>query len=325
LNLENTAHPTAPGQRALAFHYRLASNGTSALLTPTFIPPEAIEMPGYSLLASPTLYPGQTVHAAVFADEKNSCPVVIGLQLQIYGKADRLVAVQGPRQVSSPGENIHLEWLIPDLGGAPIAQVGIFISSNEPAEGLIYLDYLTWDGSPNVIFQRPIESGQMWKRGWVNAADLFEDTFGEPFRIIQNRGRGLVITGTREWTDYSVQAVITPHLARAFGLAARVQGLERYYALLLCKPNTLKLVQRLDGEVVLGERAFAWELGQPHRLQISVIDNQVSAYVDGVLLFKVQDERRALSGGGIALVCEEGRIGTDEVSVFPVPDATADG
>ena len=32
------------------------------------------------------------------------------------------------------------------------------------------------------------------------------------------------------------------------------------------------------------------------------------------LLFKVEDLDRPLSGGGIALVCEEGRIGTDEVS-----------
>jgi len=35
------------------------------------------------------------------------------------------------------------------------------------------------------------------------------------------------------------------------------------------------------------------------------------------LSFKVEDLDRPLSGGGIALVCEEGRIGTDEVSVEP--------
>ena len=33
------------------------------LTTPTFTPPEAIAMPGYTLLASPTLYPGQEVRA----------------------------------------------------------------------------------------------------------------------------------------------------------------------------------------------------------------------------------------------------------------------
>jgi len=135
--------------------------------------------------------------------------------------------------------------------------------------------------------------------------------------VIQNRGRGLVITGTREWIDYSVQARITPHLAKALGLAARVQGLERYYALLLSEQNTIKLVKRLDGEIVLAEQAFAWEFGRPYRLQIIVRGNEILAAMDGAFLFKIEDVDRPLSGGGIALVCAEGRVGTDAVSVKP--------
>src|SRR6185295_11448046 len=104
LKVENTPHPTEPGQRVLTLHYRLESNGTSAVLTPTFIPPEAIEMPGYSLVASPTLHPGQIVRAALFADEKNSGSVVVGIQLQIYGEEDRPVAILGPHQNLSRGE-----------------------------------------------------------------------------------------------------------------------------------------------------------------------------------------------------------------------------
>ena len=124
----------------------------------------------------------------------------------------------------------------------------------------------------------------MWKRQWVNAADFFEDEFGEAFRVIQNRGRGLVITGTREWTDYSVQASITPHLVKAFGLAARVQGLERYYALLLSNQNTIKLIKRLDGEIVLAEQAFAWEFGQPYHLELptSFVEAQLEAVFDDI-------------------------------------------
>ena len=317
LKVENTPHPTKPGQRVLTLRYRLESEGTSALLTPTFIPAEAIDMPGYSLLASPTLYPGQTVRAVVIAGEKNSGSVAVGIQLQSYGQEDRPVAIHGPRQNLPPGETIHLEWQVPRLGGAPIAQVGISISSHEFANGVIHLDHLSWHGLPNVTFHRPVASARMWKRQWVNAADFFEDEFGEAFRVIQNRGRGMVITGTREWTDYSVQASITPHLVKAFGLAARVQGLERFYALLLSNRNTIKLIKRLDGEILLAEQEFAWKFGQPFHLQITVKGNQILVSVDGALSFKVEDLDRPISGGGIALVCEEGRIGTDEVSVEP--------
>ena len=321
LKVENTPHPTAPRQRVLTLYYRLESNGETALLTPTFILPEAIEMPGYSLLSSPTLYPGQTVRAALFSDKRNSGSVMAGIQLQSYGAEDRVIDIQGPRRSLSPGETIQLEWQIPDLGGVPIVQVGISVFSHEPAEGVIHLDYLSWDGAPNVTFRRPIESGNMWKRQWVNAADFFGDTFEEAFRVIQNRGRGLVITGTREWADYSVAARITPHLVKAFGLAVCVQGLERYYALLLSSQKTIKLIKRLDGEIILAERAFPWEFGQPYYLQITVKGNQIMASVDGALSFHVEDTDHPLSGGGIALVCEEGRIGTEEVCVRPSSDA----
>ena len=317
LKAENVPHPTESGQRVLALHYRLESNGTAALLTPTFIPPEAIQMPGYGLLASPTLYPGQTVRAALFADEKNSGSVDVGIQLQSYGQEDQPVPLDGPRQNLLPGNKSQLEWQIPDLGGAPIVQVGVSISSPGPAAGVIYLDWLSWDGSPNVTFRRPGAHGEMWKRQWVNAADHFEDRIGEAFLVIQNRGRGLVITGTREWTDYNVQADLTPHLAKAFGLAARVQGLERYYALLLSDQNTARLIKRLDGETVLAEQTFAWNFDQDYHLQITVQGNQILVTVNGTMLFNVEDFERPLSGGGIALICEEGHIGTDEVSVLP--------
>jgi hypothetical protein len=313
LKVENTPHPTEPGQRVLSLHYRLEANGSTALLTPTFIPPAAIEMPGYSLLASPTLYPGQTVRATLFAHHKNSKAVAVGIQLQSYGYQDKLVTVQGPPQILLPGKTIQLEWKVPDLDGAPIVDVGVFLSSDEPSEGIVHFDYLSWDGSPGVTFHRPIASGRMWKRQWVSAADFFEDEFGEAFRVVQNRGRGMVITGTREWADYSVQALITPHLAKAFGLAARVQGLERYYGLLLCNQNMIKLIKRLDGEVLLAEKAFDWKFGQSYDLRISVKGHRISVSVDGALLFTVEDLDHPLSGGGIALVCEEGRIGTDEV------------
>jgi hypothetical protein len=315
LTIDNTPHPTRLNERVLTLRYRLQPNGTSVLSTPAFIPPEAIDMPWYSLLASPTLYPGQTVHAEVLADDANAKPVKVGLIIQNYGEADQLVSTHGPLTELHPGDSKLLEWKLPDLDGAPIAKVGLSVSSDEATEGILHLNYLTWDGPPNVTFQRPSEKGRMWKRQWVDAADFFEDGFGEAFRVIQNRGRGLVITGTREWTDYSVQSVITPHLVKSFGLAVRVQGLERYYALLLCDQTTIKLVRRLDGEVVLAEQAFAWQLGQPYNLRLTVLGNQVSAYVNDSLVFVIEDN--ALSGGGIALVCEEGRIGTEQVSVRP--------
>jgi hypothetical protein len=301
----------------LTLHYRLSPHEITTALTPTFIPPEAIDMPGYSLLASPTLYPGQTVHAAVFADDSNRKPINVGLLIQTYGEADRLVSHPGQGKVLTAGESADLEWQIPDLNGAPVAQIGLSVSADEPSEGSLHLDHLSWEGSPSVVFRRPETAGSMWKRQWVNAADSFLDESGDALRVIQNRGRGLLITGTNEWKDYCVQATLTPHLARTFGLAARVQGQERYYALLFSDRNQVRLVRRLDGENVLAERTYPWDFGTSYTLRLDVKSNQIQAWVNDIILFRVEDPIRWIPGGGIALVCEEGRLGAESVSVTP--------
>jgi ADP-ribosylglycohydrolase len=315
LILENLPHPHQPGRRVLGLKYRLSAGQTARALTPVFIPPEAIDMPGYALLASPALYPGQTIRASLVADEKNRDNVQVGLQIERYGQTDETVAVEGSQRIVAPGAVEQLDWQIPALGGQPIAQVGIFIHAPRDAEGTIYLDWLDWDGAPKAAFHRPEAPGRMWKRQWVNAADFFEDEFGETFRVIQNRGRGLVITGTREWSDYRAQASITPHMADGFGLAVRVQGLERYYALLLSGRNTVQLVKRLDGEIVLAEAPLTWDFGQPYELHVQVQENLIQAWVNKKLLFVIEDDSNPLTGGGIGLVCESGRIGADLVTV----------
>jgi hypothetical protein len=39
--------------------------------------------------------------------------------------------------------------------------------------------------------------------------------------------------------------------------------------------------------------------------------------VDGQLLFDVRDEEMPLTGGAVALICEEGRMATESVTVGP--------
>lgn len=76
--------------------------------------------------------------------------------------------------------------------------------------------------------------------------------------------------GTREWLDYQVNADITPHLVKPCGISARVQGMRRYYALLLCHDGKARLVKALDGFTVLGERDFPWEYGCSYGLELQV-------------------------------------------------------
>jgi hypothetical protein len=314
LTIENVAGHSATGSRSLALRYRHIAPGRPArAATATFIPPEAIQMPGYMLLASPTLYPGQTVHARVEADAMNDKPVACQLYAHRYGLADELARVDGPTVDLAPGASHTFAWQIPDMGGQPIAEIGVELSSAQRASGTVYLDYLTWDGAPTVTFHRPAEKGDLWRRAWVDGTDHYDRWWPEAYRVVVNYGTGLLITGTREWKDYRVSSTLTPHMCQRFGIAARVQGMRRYYALLLCADQKARLIRALDGETLLAEADFAWELGRPNAFSLQIADTHIQAWIDSVLVADVEDG--ALAGGGIALICTEGRAGTDSVTI----------
>lgn len=308
------------GPRGLGLHFgRLAPPQVARAATPTFIPPEAIGMPGYGLSASPTLYPGQTVRARVTAGEANSDPVTVGLYLSHYGAGDALVRAAGPAVSLAPGTHTELDWTVPPLGGAPVAEVGLQLSSEQRAKGAVYLDWLGWEGEPDVVFQRPAHGGQMWRRAWVDAVDYWGDNFAEAFRLAHNRGTGMVSTGTREWRDYEVGATLTPWLGAACGLAARVQGLRRYYALLLMAGGQARLVRMYDTESVLAEAPLQVEWGRPYHLRLRVTGRCLQAFLDGRPLFDLEDSASPLAGGGIGLLCAEGCLSADSVAVRKSP------
>jgi ADP-ribosylglycohydrolase len=322
-HVENVAGPSQSGQRCLAIHYNALAPGRAARVgTPIFTPSVEISryfaQRGYALHASPKLYTGQTVRAVVEADAGNALPVQVNLYLQVYGANDTLKLVRGPELTLEPGSRQTLVWQVPDNGGWPLATVGLEARSDRHAGGTLYLDTLTWDGTPATTFHRPADVGDMWRLAWVDGVDQYTYRWPESFRLAQNEGRGLLITGTREWTDYAVQATVRPHLVKNAGIAARVQGMRRFYALLLGEDGKVRLVKALDGDKVLAEAPLAWEFGGDYDLRLSVEGNSIAGYVDGIEVVRAEDSDRPLRGGGIALVIEEGRMSTDEVRVRPV-------
>ncbi len=316
--LTNVEGHSSSGTRSLGIRPETGS-GQVEVATPTFIPPDAIDMPGYQLLASPTLYSGQQVRAVLSAAGDNGDDLVCRLVLRHYDGGDELVAIDGPEATLRPGAAGELTWRVPDTGGQPIQSVGVVLSGGATTPGVAFLDHLTWDGAPDITLTRPSDGGTMWRRAWVDGLDQFSPRWPEAYRLIQNEGRGLLIHGTGEWHDYRVTATVTPHMARAFGLAARVQGLRRYYALIVGSDGTAQLVKSLDGEQVLAESSLEWTLGRTYTLSLQVTGSRLQASVDGTVLLEAEDDERQLDGGGIALICDEGRVGCDYVRAQPAP------
>ncbi|CAA9548646.1 MAG: CBM66 [uncultured Thermomicrobiales bacterium] len=315
----NVAGNSVRGQRSLKITAPAASSGTSRVATPTFIPEEAKNLTGYTLIASPTLYPGQTVRAGVAADGSDGGPTTCRLFLRTYDGTDGLRYVPGPEVHLEPGATSELVWPVGEMGGQPIAQVGIEVGRSDGSAGdrSIYLDYLDWDGAPDVTFHRPADDGTMWRRAWMDGVDDFRARWPEPYRIVKNHGTGLISQGTAEWVDYRADAKVKVYLAPSGGLAVRVGGLRRYYALTLCDDGHVRLVKAMDGETTLAEVAFAWEFDRWYELAVEVTGSRIRGWIDGEQVLDASDGDQPLTGGGVGLVVTEGCLGSEAVRVGP--------
>jgi ADP-ribosylglycohydrolase len=315
LTLENVAGHSRAGTRSLALRHSGAGKPLM-VTTPTFEATDAAAIESYALSQSPTLYSGQLLRVVVAADSGNARPVTCRLAARSFGPDDVPITLSGTTRVLEPAEVAVLEWRVPDAQGAPIADVGVILTA--AARATVYLDALGWDGAPDVRLRRAAGKGTQWRRAWVKAVDHWHPWSWVSFRLSQDAGRGLLIQGTREWANYAVSVDLVPQMARAIGLAARVQGLRRYYALLLRKDGTAALVKMLDGEKELGRVPFHWQEEQTHKLRLRVDGARLRALVDDQVLFELADTDRPLLTGAIALVCEEGTLSADEVTVSPL-------
>ena len=169
------------GERCLAIHFDpLASGTTARATTSTFVDSletaRHFEGRGYGLMTSPSLSPGQTVTANVELAKNVDDAAQVSICIRVFDADDKLMTLRDtPTTSGSRVPAPNLTWAIPDLGGYPIAAVGVQLVA-APSGGTLYLDRLHWSGAPDVkLSQVP---GSMWSRAWVNGVDHYHPTLG---------------------------------------------------------------------------------------------------------------------------------------------------
>ena len=304
--IENVEGHSSAGKRTL----RLQGDAETRFGTPVFTPSVDIaryfDGKGYALMASPRVYPGQTINGRISGSGSAN------LYLASYGGDDEVVISRGePAQLNESGVTFSMP--VPSV--QPVFEIGVEL----PEGGVVFLDYLSWSGEPEVTFRQPDtpkgkHPSAMWRRAWVNGVDELW-TFAESFRLMQNEGRGLIVQGTRDWRNYTVTADVTPHMAKAAGIAARVQGMRRYYGLLIGHDKKVRIIKMVNEESILASADFNWSFGDTIELSLTVDGDKIIGVANGVEVLKTEDS--TLACGGIALIAEEGRTATNSVRVNP--------
>ena len=334
-NISNIENKTSIGERSLAISYNnLAKGVNSEVYIDTFFPEELTKLKGYAkdyffhynFISSPIIYSGQTIQTNIESSKDNDFAIHCSFFIKIYVEHDKLSTIYSEKKLFKPNNNKNIEWKIPDTEGNPISQLGICIESDNLSSGKIIMNFLKISGEAKTSFFRPghitsfkkgIFSKQaiMWKNSWVKALDHWEHRWAEAFRITNNHGRGMIITGTHEWKNYTITSNITYELVESGGLAVRIQGLLRYYALEFTRNNKLRLVKMLNGLKILKEIDFNFKFQKEYELSLRVNNNHLSGLLDGKLLLEFEDTTDVLEKGAIGFIVESGTQKSQKITI----------
>jgi hypothetical protein len=303
------------GRPRIAFE-GLAAGRIARTTTPTFITESQTKMIAYDASAAPTLYPGQAIRAAIAGRADRGANVCASLVAKHYDERGQLAIVEGPGvDLRQDAASTIVAWTCPQVSG-PVAEVGIAIRGDSGAAGSVDIDWLRWDGAPTVSLSqgRGATLGKMALHQWAKGCDVLRGFEHHDYIAIHNRGRGLAITGTHDWCDYTVSATVTPLLSSACGIAARVGGLRRYYAIVLRSSGFAVLVRVVDDRTdVLASAALPWAVDRPHHLQFALDGTRLAATIDDSVVLTAVDAR--LSSGGIALLTDDGATAFRNVDI----------
>jgi hypothetical protein len=82
------------------------------------------------------------------------------------------------------------------------------------------------------------------------------------------------------------------------------------------RPGVVQLVKvRDEQETVLKQMPLEWEFARSYDLELRVQGATLRASVDGQSILETNDPHDVFGGGGIALVCEEGRCGIGPITI----------
>jgi ADP-ribosylglycohydrolase len=277
--------------------------------TPILAQPSA---EGYAVAGAPRLLPGQTVTAH-------------GRTADVRGGASaRLFVRRGPDLEHGasvellPNATLQCSLEIPQGAGQPVSELGIEIAGALGARGLLIVDRIEKNGAFQYDLEDllPRQGGDRGPLlGWITDCDLPWPISleGKPWqRVLCNDGRGVLLTGTDDLTDYEVGARIHKALVSRAGLVVRYQGLERYLAVVHAQ-GALSIVRRWYGrDEVLASEPLAWSIDERHRVTVRVRGREMTAAVDGTTVLRAEDDR--LAHGGFGFLVEDGWLAFRELS-----------
>ncbi|MFE2040346.1 ADP-ribosylglycohydrolase family protein [Streptomyces sp. NPDC059477] len=304
----------AGGQDALRIRFTGAGQAPAHVSTPTFLDPEQ-DGGDFSTVASPSLYPGQTMTAQVSAAGNG----VTVRPYVLFRDDDRIATRYGPPYALASAPRT-VSWRIPAEGNLVPFRAGFAFTAMPGSATEALVHHLDWRGAPERFEQSGILLSSIWDTTprtlapWVSSAKNFEADFAATYSVSHPDPLGVVTTGTRDWTDYAIASRLTPSLHDTAGLVVRSRGHRRFCAGILTGSDRLQLIHQHDGDRhVLAETAFAYERDRAYAVELRCLGTHLELLVDGATL--LTGTAPDSLGGGAGFLVERGAVAADGVRI----------
>lgn len=319
--LVNTLEAT--GRPGLAVEYEgLSGSVTASVSVQTYVDPSPKAAPDtsyFEVYASPSLYTGQTVEAAISCEEE---PPRMRFFIDYYDGKDEIATLRGPTQTLVKGENT-VRWTVPDTMGRAVYRLGIELLSDRRRDGRVVLRTLDWRGAPACFHMgkakelspgiSPFVIRTKWMMAFMNSTKHTGPDHLATLAISHPERNGVMTIGTIDWEDYSVESRVQFVHAEYAGLVARAKGHRRYYAAVF-GGGQIKLIRRKGEEIaVLAVSDKTYAEGDWHDLRFEVRGNELTFLVDGEAACAAVDD--TFPTGSCGFVVDEGAIVADGFTV----------
>lgn len=312
------------GNQGLMIQYEgLARGVTAAVSVQTFVDPEPKGMKGtsyFEVLASPTLYPTQTVQASVEAYDIINPD--LNFFIDYYDESGQIATLTGTR-FPLPQGITEIMWQVPDTNGHPIYRLGIQLTSSTRLNGAITVINLDWSGAPEHFLMgksmvlspslTPWTTDTSWMKMFVSSAKNLAPDYTTTLSVSHPEPNGVVTIGTRDWCDYEVVSRLTFSQQRTAGLVGRARGHRRYYAAVI-REGTAAIVKRKDSEITtLATGLAGFQIDDTHTIAFRVEGGSLTMLVDGKQVAQAFDSEYV--SGAAGFLVDEGAILCDGFSV----------
>lgn len=289
-----------------------------AISVPVFLDP-LDDAENFSTVASPRLYPGQSVSCRVRSDSEGSPTARLYV---LYLEADGTQRTEASGSVILGKQSSLLEWKIPPIGSVPLVRLGLLLEADSRFDGRVMIEEVDWQGAPSEFEVSGSLMTSIWEtqpiglRGWVSSAENFEADSKYTFAISHSHDLGLATIGTRDWSDYSVTSHLWFSLHASCGLVLRSVGHRRFYAAIFEEGKRLVIVKHRDRDrTVLVAVDFPYEIDEDHIVTARCVGTELVVEVDGVEVIATHDTDSPYQGGAAGFIVEGGTVYADGFSV----------